>query len=106
MSSTAPSLAAIPIGTLALLVVNVAVHGLLFVTSFSPGHLSIAGDAVLRRGELYRLLTSAFVHGGLLHIAMNMSSLLSLGAHLEAQFGSISLLIMYVLRNVCLIISD
>ena len=97
MNTPAPSLSAIPIGTVALLVVNVSVHGLLFVTSFSPNHLSISGDSVVRRGELHRLLTSAFVHGGLLHIVMNMSSLLSLGAHLEAQFGSISFLIMYIL---------
>src|SRR3546814_6069720 len=30
--------------------------------------------------QVYRLFTSAFTHGGILHILMNMMSLLSLGA--------------------------
>ena len=93
MSGFSP--ASVPLATLALLGTNLAVHGLLFLTSFSPGHLAIAADFVLRRGEIYRLLSAAFVHGGLLHIFMNMSSLLSLGAHLETQFGSLSFLLMY-----------
>jgi membrane associated rhomboid family serine protease len=35
------------------------------------------------------------VHGSILHIFMNMSSLFSMGPMLESQFGSLSFFIMY-----------
>jgi membrane associated rhomboid family serine protease len=38
-------------------------------------------------GEQYRLVTSAFLHGGLLHLAFNATALLSLGPQLEAALG-------------------
>ena len=37
-------------------------------------------------------MSAAFVHGGIFHIAMNMSSLLQLGMTMEVQFGSLQFL--------------
>jgi membrane associated rhomboid family serine protease len=42
---------------------------------------------ILRGEELYRLITPVFLHGGLLHLGMNMISLSSCGRDVEVLFG-------------------
>ena len=42
--------------------------------------------------QLYRVVTAAFTHGGVLHVGMNMLSLVSLGSSLEPLFGSLGFL--------------
>ena len=49
------------------------------------------------QGQVYRLLTAAFLHAGLLHIGSNMIALLSLGPALEAALGRVRYLTLYVL---------
>ena len=46
--------------------------------------------------EWWRLLTSAFVHGGLLHLAFNMLCLAGVGRTVERLVGSTGLLLLYV----------
>jgi membrane associated rhomboid family serine protease len=46
-------------------------------------------------GEWYRLLTGAFLHGGLLHIAFNMYALYILGQLLEPALGSVRFTALY-----------
>ena len=46
-------------------------------------------DLILFRLELWRIVTAAYTHLSLLHIAMNMMSLYSLGSSLEPLFGSL-----------------
>ena len=47
-------------------------------------------------GEYYRLVTSAFLHDGIFHLAFNMYILWMLGATLEAGFGRVRFLSLYV----------
>jgi rhomboid protease GluP len=47
------------------------------------------------RGEWWRLVTAGFLHGGLLHIAMNSWVLFDLGAQIEEVFGSTRLIVIY-----------
>ena len=47
--------------------------------------------------EYYRLVTAAFLHAGLLHLAMNMFALASLGPVLEAALGRSRFLALYLL---------
>jgi membrane associated rhomboid family serine protease len=47
-------------------------------------------------GELYRLLTSAFLHGGFLHLALNMYALFLFGPPLEAALGRVRFSALYV----------
>jgi len=47
-------------------------------------------------GEPWRLLSYAFLHGGVLHLLLNMASLLSLGPTLERSLGSVRFLALYV----------
>lgn len=46
-------------------------------------------------GEQYRLVTAAFLHGGLLHLAFNALALLSLGPQLEAALGRLRFAALY-----------
>lgn len=82
----------IPLVTKSLLFFNIAIHIIIFLTSFPIQLLAIHPLLVIARGESYRIVSSAFVHGGLLHILMNMSSLIALGTALENSFGSLKLL--------------
>jgi rhomboid protease GluP len=53
----------------------------------------------LTRGEWWRLLTSVFVHAGLLHLAFNMLVLRGIGGLTERLFGNAGFLILYVLAG-------
>ena len=80
-----------------------------------PGMLSLAGAAnmqrvldagslcpaaVLQDGQWWRIVTAAFLHGGLLHIGVNMMSLWFLGRFIEYVMGSWRMLIVYVLSMI------
>ena len=75
--------------------------------------LSLAGafrtSTLLRFGVLYsdlaysepwRLLASVFVHLGILHIGLNLMSLVSLGRSLEPHFGSARFVLLYTLTGI------
>ena len=52
-------------------------------------------DAVLQ-GEYYRLITSAFLHGGIFHILFNMYALYIIGPQLESFLGKGRYIIVYL----------
>lgn len=80
-------LSQIPVVTASLITLNCAVYCIIFLSSTSINRVAISASQVLN-GEYFRIVTSVFVHGGLLHIFFNMSTLLDLGWYLESQFGS------------------
>lgn len=47
-------------------------------------------------GEFYRLLTAAFLHGGFLHLALNMYALFLFGPPLEAALGRVRFAALYL----------
>jgi membrane associated rhomboid family serine protease len=51
-------------------------------------------------GQWWRLVTTCFVHAGLLHIGFNMLALYSFGRLAEGMFGTLGLLIIYLLSGV------
>jgi membrane associated rhomboid family serine protease len=54
----------------------------------------------LGAGEWWRLLTSSFVHGNLLHLAMNMFALWQAGQLVERIFGSARFAGLYLLAGI------
>ncbi len=50
-------------------------------------------------GEWWRLGTAMFLHSGIIHLAMNMFALLSIGAVLERLLGRMSFLVLYTLAG-------
>jgi membrane associated rhomboid family serine protease len=80
------------------------------LTVAGPGMLSVMGassiEPVLQAGALipvyvlqehqwWRIVTAAFLHGGLLHIGVNMISLWSLGRFIEEAVGPARMLVIY-----------
>jgi len=56
-----------------------------------PGQIGVAD------GEYYRLLSAAFLHAGVLHVALNMFALAQLGPVLESSLGRARFLALYLL---------
>lgn len=56
--------------------------------------------AVLQDGQWWRIVTGAFMHGGLIHIGVNMMSLWFLGRFIEYALGSWRMLIVYLVSMV------
>jgi rhomboid protease GluP len=50
---------------------------------------------IVQYGQWWRLVTAGFLHGGLLHIAMNSWVLFDLGAQIEEVFGAARLIAIY-----------
>ena len=51
-------------------------------------------------GQWWRLVTANFLHGGLLHIGMNMWVLFDLGAAVEEMYGAARMLVIYLVSGV------
>jgi rhomboid protease GluP len=91
-----------------LLGLNIAVYLLMAFSGVSPFRPD--PEQLVRWGADYgpltlttqpwRLLTAAFVHGGLLHIATNMWCLWNLGRLAENIFGRISFLLVYLFTGI------
>jgi membrane associated rhomboid family serine protease len=90
-----------------LLVANAAVFLLMVVHSrelFLPDTLTLVdwganyGPRTLG-GEPWRLLTSMFVHGGLVHIIFNMWALFVIGALIERLTGNLGFAVVYFLAG-------
>jgi rhomboid protease GluP len=73
-----------------LLESNPAVH-LRWGANFGP---------VTKEGEWWRLLTSTFLHFGILHVGMNMWALWSAGALVERLYGNLTFLGLYLFAGI------
>lgn len=56
--------------------------------------------AILLFGQWWRLITAGFLHGGILHIGMNMWVLFDLGAQSEEIYGTSRFLVIYLISSV------
>lgn len=102
---TKPTLAASP--TLWLILINVGawlflgLQGLSW-TSPTPDELTAWGGNLgpyTVTGEWYRLLSSMFLHGGAIHLALNMFLLSQIGPLSEAVWGRTRFLLIYLLSG-------
>lgn len=96
------SLATRPVITLALISVSVAVFGSTLGGGVLLGgggdelieRLAVNGPAVAA-GEWWRLVTSGFLHFGLIHVGFNMLILYQLGSMLEPTLGRVRFVLLY-----------
>ena len=90
-----------PLATKVLIALNVVVY---LLTAAGGGAVGRGGDLQSRlalfgpavaKGDWYRLVTSGFVHYGLIHIGFNMLLLYQLGSMLEPALGRTRFLALY-----------
>ena len=92
-----------------LIAINVAVYvaqiatGVHWLTPDPLGLLRWGGNAApfTLDDEWWRAFTSMFLHGGLLHLALNMYMLWICGALAERAFGSFRFLVLYSFSGLC-----
>lgn len=56
--------------------------------------------AITLDGQYWRLFTNVFLHGGLIHLLLNMYALLYVGGLLEKKFGKNRFLLVYIVTGV------
>lgn len=99
-----------PIITYALIISNIIMYIATFVAGgdlfnidsnllYNFGGL-VSYDNMNSPIELYRLITSIFLHAGIIHLGFNMYALYVLGPQLESFFGKIKYLIIYILSGI------
>ena len=54
-------------------------------------------NILIEQGQVWRLLTCAFLHSGLVHIACNMYSLYIIGPQIQQIYGTKKYLIIYII---------
>ncbi len=57
-------------------------------------------NELIASGQYYRLITCMFLHGGILHLALNMYSLNSIGPLVERIYGKLKYLLIYFISGI------
>lgn len=57
-------------------------------------------NELIRKGEFYRLITAMFLHGGILHIGLNMYVLKSIGTLIESTYGKLKFSLIYLVSGI------
>lgn len=68
----------IPLATLTFLGINIGIFILQMLIPMDMGMFAIAAAPILQ-GQVYRIVTAALMHLGLMHILMNMMSFFYMG---------------------------
>lgn len=92
----------IPIITYILIFLNI----LIFILMLSP---AIYNDFInlfanyyinIQNGEIYRLITSIFLHGNSVHLFFNMYALYIIGPEIERYYGTLKFLLIYLMSGI------
>lgn len=97
-----------PIVTYTLILLNVVMFAATFVLKtffMSRGQalllLGAKENTLITLGQYWRLLTAAFLHSGLSHLAFNMFALFFWGRNIEALLGRARYVAVYLLSGIC-----
>jgi len=86
----------IPVGTVLFGLLCLSTYVLQSAFSLNTGRLAIGAFPIVFLGEWYRVVTSAFLHGGLMHIGMNMMTLFAMGPSVEGILGTVTFVLLIV----------
>ena len=79
-----------------LILVNVLAYGAQMLTQNKLANTGLLYGPAVAHGQWWRLVTSAFLHGGLIHIGFNMYLLFVLGPQLEEALGKLRFVLIYL----------
>lgn len=92
MRATAP-------GTIAIIGIVVFVFILQLLVGQEIVHRLALSPSLIDAGEWWRLLTPILVHGGALHLGLNMYILFMYGPNVEQAFGTIRFVLMFLIAG-------
>ena len=94
MGSLNAAAARLGLGTASIcaLLLVAAIFQFLCLDAPSTRRFTISASTVVADGQLYRIVTSSFLHGGLLHLGMNVASTAAIAGALERSAGTVRLL--------------
>ena len=79
----------LPVCTLSVIILCGALQVYVFLIDPPFSQVTLSPVLVIYGHQFWRIITSAFFHGGFMHIAMNMMSIVSLGGSFERTVGSV-----------------
>ena len=91
-----------PIVTYLLIALNVILYVIPVLTNSYDviiNNFCVYGP-LIKAGQYYRIITGAFLHGGILHLAFNCYALYVIGSQLESYLGKVRYLIVYLFSAV------
>ena len=90
-----------PVITYALIVLNIMVYLFMVLYDVDGTYFyALANNyEFVQNGQIYRLLTSMFLHSDIIHIACNMYALYILGPQVERYYGKTKFLLIYLLSG-------
>jgi len=56
---------------------------------------------LIQKGQYYRLISCMFLHGGIVHLGVNMYSLYAIGPMVESVYGKAKYIAIYFLSGIC-----
>ena len=92
--------------TITLLIINIIVLILMELSGGSENidvllrYGALERNAVLKHGEIYRLITNMFLHIGAAHLTANSLSLYILGTRVERYYGKVKMIIIYLFSGI------
>lgn len=86
-------------------------YGLIFISVLVYVLMALGGKNIIlwyganipdfiRSGQIYRLVSSMFIHGGIVHLLCNMYALYVVGPQLESYLGRIKYLLIYLISGI------
>ncbi|MDD3453493.1 MAG: rhomboid family intramembrane serine protease [Bacilli bacterium] len=95
-----------PIVTYVLMAINIFIFLLMYIlgdgSEDSATLINFGANVsiLIKMGDYYRLITSAFLHIGIIHLCFNMYALYILGSQIESFFGKTKYVIIYLVSAV------
>lgn len=99
--------------TIIIIAINVIMYGITaYLSSAAKGSifnsdtnvlvlLGAKVNSLITQGEYYRLVTCMFLHGGIVHVGVNMYSLYAIGPMVEKVYGKAKYIAIYFISGIC-----
>lgn len=84
-----------------LLLLTVCIYGVQFLSNDLLTTMFMKENALIRSGQLYRLLTPVFLHASITHLLINCLSLRSTGPVIESWYGKGRFASLYLFGGIC-----